>query len=68
MQQLKNCAYDCLSNPDFDRFGISVYVGTDPDNCGPDLFIDPADIKGIEIFKSFCAQMQEHYESLKNKI
>lgn len=50
-----------------ERYGVEVYVDTDPDFIAPDFAIDPADIKGIEIFRSFCLQMAEHYKTLKNK-
>lgn len=52
---------------DFWRFGVAVYVGSDPDVSGPEFIIDPFDEKGIEIFKSFCQQMAEHYKHLNNK-
>jgi hypothetical protein len=47
------------------RYGIGVYVDTDPDSIGPDFFIDPADEKGIEIFREFAAKMAAHYNTLK---
>ena len=50
-----------------ERYGVSVYVDTDPDSCGPDFTIDPADEKGIAIFREFAAKMAAHYKSLKLK-
>jgi len=48
------------------RYGISVYVEGDPDGVGLDIYIDPADAKGIELFREFAKQMAEHYKSLSN--
>lgn len=47
-----------------DRYGISVYVNTDPDWVGADFTIDPQDEKGISIFREFAAKMAEHYKTL----
>lgn len=48
-----------------ERYGVKVYVDTDPDFIAPDFAIDPADQKGLEIFRTFCRQMAEHYKSLQ---
>ena len=48
------------------RYGISVYVEGDPDTVGPDISIDPGDIKGIALFREFAAKLVEHYKSLSN--
>lgn len=50
-----------------ERYGVSVYVDTDPDWCGPDFIIDPADTEGIAIFREFAARMAAHYKTLKDK-
>lgn len=44
--------------------GVSVFVDTNPDDIAPDIYIDPADTKGIEIFREFAAKMSAHYKSL----
>lgn len=49
---------------DFYRVGIEIYVGVFTDVSGPTFKIDPKDEKGIEIFRSFCRQMAEHYKGL----
>lgn len=49
-----------------ERYGVGVYVDSDPDVSGPDFIIDPADAKGIMIFREFAAKMAEHYKSLQN--
>lgn len=46
------------------RYGVSVYVDTDADWIGPDFLIDPADEKGLKIFREFASKMAEHYKSL----
>lgn len=51
-----------------ERYGIGVYVDADPDSCGADFMIDPADNEGIAIFREFAAKMAAHYKSLKDKI
>lgn len=51
-----------------ERYGVSVYVDTDPDSCGPDFTIDPADKQGIEIFRDFAAKMAAHYKTLKDTL
>lgn len=48
------------------RFGISIYVEGDPDIIGPNIYIDPADEKGIALFREFAAKMVEHYKSLSD--
>lgn len=47
------------------RYGVNVYVDTDPDDIAPDIYIDPADEQGIAIFREFAAKMAEHYNTLK---
>jgi hypothetical protein len=47
------------------RYGISVYVDSDPDVSGPDFIIDPADTEGLAIFREFAAKINEHYNKLK---
>lgn len=44
--------------------GISVYIDTNPDDIAPDIYIDPADEKGIELFREFAAKMAAHYKSI----
>lgn len=46
------------------RYGVNIYVDTDPDGCGSDFHIDPADEKGLQILRSFCRQMADHYKRL----
>lgn len=46
------------------RTGVSVYVDCNPDDVSPDFVIDPADTKGIEIFREFAARMAAHYKTL----
>lgn len=46
------------------RYGIAVYVDANPDDVAQDFTIDPADTKGIEIFREFAAKMAEHYKTL----
>lgn len=50
-----------------ERYGVLVYVDSDPDSCGCDFKIDPADTEGIKIFSEFAAKMAEHFKSLKIK-
>lgn len=47
-----------------ERYGISVYVDSDPDWSGPDFIIDSLDAKGIAIAREFFAKMAEHYKTL----
>lgn len=47
-----------------ERQGVLVYVDADPDFASADFEIDPADAKGLEIFRNFCRDMAEHYKSL----
>lgn len=49
------------------RTGVSVYIDCNPDDVSPDIYIDPADEKGIEIFREFAAKMAAHYKSLNDK-
>lgn len=49
---------------DFERFGIDIYAGSMPEITSPELYIDPDDYEGVEIFRNFCRQMAEHYKSL----
>jgi hypothetical protein len=46
-----------------ERYGVKIYVDTDPDFIAPDFVIDPQDNIGLGIFSSFCQQMAEHYKS-----
>lgn len=46
------------------RYGVSVFVESDPDWCGPDIYIDPQDEAGIAIFREFCEKMAVHYRKL----
>jgi hypothetical protein len=46
------------------RYGVLVYVDTDPDTCSSDFYIDPQDEKGITIFREFAGKMAEHYKTL----
>jgi hypothetical protein len=46
------------------RYGVLVYVDTDPDSCSSDFYIDPQDEKGLAIFREFAGKMAEHYKSL----
>lgn len=50
-----------------ERYGVSVYVDSDPDWCEADFIIDPTDTEGIIIFREFAARMAAHYKSLNNK-
>lgn len=50
-----------------DRFGICVYVDCNPDDVGPDTYIDPADTEGIKIFRKFAAEFAAHLKTLKIK-
>lgn len=47
------------------RYGVRVFVDTDPDWIAPDFVIDPTDEKGLAIFREFAAKMIEHYKSLQ---
>lgn len=49
-----------------ERYGVRIYVDTDPDFIAADFTIDPADTIGIAIFREFAKQMAEHYKSLQN--
>jgi hypothetical protein len=49
-----------------ERYGIKVYVESDPDYVGSDFKIEPGDEKGIAIFREFAAKMHEHYKSLQD--
>lgn len=65
IQELIENAETAIEKP-VDRYGIAVYVGTDPDFVGNDIYIDPADTKGIELFREFATKMAEHYKTLDN--
>lgn len=56
---------ECAVKDSVDRYGISVYVDTDPDDIAPDIYIHPADEKGLAIFREFAAKMAAHYKTLK---
>jgi hypothetical protein len=47
-----------------ERYGVQVYVDSDPDIVGCDFKIDPADSKGISLFREFASRMAEHYKTL----
>jgi hypothetical protein len=55
---------ECAVTVPVDRYGINIYVDTDPDWSGPDFIIDPLDEKGIAIFREFAAKMAAHYNTL----
>ena len=46
------------------RYGVSVYVDSDPDCSGPDFIIDPLDTEGIRLYREFAAKMAAHYKTL----
>jgi hypothetical protein len=48
------------------RYGVKVFVDTDPDLIAADFVIDPADETGLVIFREFAQQMVEHYKSLQD--
>lgn len=48
-----------------ERYGVQVYVDSDPDCSGPDFIIDPADTEGLKILREFAAKMAEHYKTLR---
>ena len=50
-----------------ERYGVGIYIDSDPDSVGADIYIDPADLEGIAIFREFAAKMAAHYKSLKDK-
>ena len=47
-----------------ERYGVNIYVDTDPDWIGADIYIHPQDDEGIEIFREFAAKMAAHYKTL----
>lgn len=51
-----------------DRYGVAVYVDSDPDWVGAAFVIDPADEQGLKTFREFAAKMAAHYKSLKDKL
>jgi len=63
IQDMINGAEQAITRP-VERYGVKVYVDSDPDIIAPDFAIDPADEKGLEIFRRFCGQMAEHYKTL----
>lgn len=65
VRQLEVNARKAITDP-IDGLGVSVYICTNPDDVGPDFVIDPADTKGIEIFREFATKMAEHYKTLPN--
>ncbi|MGN6420549.1 MAG: hypothetical protein ACTHMC_23770 [Pseudobacter sp.] len=46
------------------RYGVSVFVESDPDGCGPDIYIDPQDTAGLAIFREFAQKMADHFKTL----
>jgi hypothetical protein len=50
------------------RYGITVYVDSDPDYVGPDFYIDPLDVEGIWLFQDCCAKMKAHFEKLNQRL
>ncbi|HEX6427965.1 MAG TPA: hypothetical protein VF008_09780 [Niastella sp.] len=50
-----------------ERYGVSVFVDSDPDWVGADFVIDPEDKEGLNIFREFAAKMAAHYKQLKSK-
>lgn len=46
--------------------GVSVYVESDPEYCGADIYIDPQDEAGIAIFREFSQKMAEHFKKLSS--
>jgi hypothetical protein len=51
---------------DAEIFGVSVFVESDPEWCGADMYIDPTDEAGISIFREFSLKMAEHYRKLSS--
>ena len=47
-----------------ERHGVGVYVECNPDDVSPDMYIDPADAKGLAIFREFETKILAHYKSL----
>lgn len=57
-------AEEAVTKP-VERYGVNIYVDSNPDDVAQDFTIDPADTQGIEIFREFAAKMVAHYKSLK---
>lgn len=66
VENIDNYVTHDANKSDFWRAGIEVYVGTYTDVSGPSFVIDPADTKGISIFREFAAKMAAHYKSLNH--
>jgi hypothetical protein len=66
VENIDNYVTHDTNKSDFWRVGIEVYVGTFTDVSGPSFVIDPADAKGIAIFREFAAKLAAHYKSLTN--
>ena len=63
LQRLTASVEAAITKP-VERYGIGVYVDTDPDWVGPDIYISNQDAKGIELFREFAAKMAVHYKTL----
>ncbi len=48
------------------RYGVQVYIDSDPDGSAEDIYIDPNDEAGIAIFRKFASKMAEHYKKLSS--
>jgi hypothetical protein len=66
VENIDNYVTHDVNKSDFWRVGIEVYVGTFADVSGPSFVIDPADTKGVAIFREFASKMAEHYKSLNH--
>jgi hypothetical protein len=63
---MADCA-KAASQTGVERQGVNVYVNSfGHDGKGYDIHIDPADTKGIAIFRDFAKQMAEHYKILSD--
>ena len=47
-----------------DRYGVRVYINSDPDYVSCNFKIDEEDNDGIAIFQEFAARMAAHYKTL----
>ncbi len=48
-----------------DRYGVRVYINSDPDYVSCSFKIEEEDKDGIAIFREFAAKMAVHYNTLK---
>lgn len=58
---------ELVANRLIKRYGVSVYVDSDPDWVSPDFIIDPLDIEGLAIFRKFAGDFAAHLKTLKIK-